>query len=191
MAILTSNLSQKTILNLHRPLHIELVEPTDYPKIKQIASDWYYLASLKRMQTSPIDEKQAYDQLSSSAYINQQISELHNDWFDDIYVCKDNQEKIHGIAVCCGRKSEIYCDYLATNPVNIRCNVNLTEIDRVEGVGKTFIKYGEEEFFKKRNMSLSGIPLNSSRSFFHQQLGLQEEARGRIIKAHPNLSSKL
>src|SRR5690348_15267684 len=111
--------SQKTshVQKLHRPLHIERVDPKDYPKIREITSSWQDIAK-EKMKIAAFME---WERLSACSRIASSIGYFcaKNDQKRKLYACKDEDGKIHGLSLITNNSPELYIDCLVTSPENI------------------------------------------------------------------------
>jgi hypothetical protein len=185
--------------NLHRPLHIERVQPQDYCKIEQIAKKWEAIAGDKINMTNRSEDPTAWSLLSDCEGVAREIAfychiQPDVDDISDLYVCKDTTGEIYGIAI--GYKDSpttFHGNLLVTHPINIRCKANLLEKKRVEGVGRTFINFVETEMSKQKINTLSLVPLSSAESFY-LKFGfklINNATMAKSIPTSPNISSKL
>jgi len=176
--------------DLHRPLYVVKIDPQDHRKIGQIAAEWQSIAVKKWHETDLYDEKTAWSQLRGNNIILGHIeSHCTNQEPDhhatkELYVCKDMNNEIYGIAMI-ERTSRITVKghLLATHPINIRCKANLLETKRVEGVGRTFIQFAQQEMLTQKVQTITLNPINSA-IFFYLKFGFQPKD-GEMIKRSP------
>ncbi|HEV7736442.1 MAG TPA: hypothetical protein VGO47_03605, partial [Chlamydiales bacterium] len=189
---------------LHRPLQVERVEPKDYPKIECIGKTWLAIAKEKRKTT----EGDAGSRLRDTKFLLSGIE----DWMPhkvsyevrELYACKDGDGEVQGLAMVCKnsqtrarlskRPQALYVDLLITDPRNIRCEANELEPGRVEGVGRAFCKFVQEEAPKHGINYIELSPSSSSVPFYLRCGFTNTENKYLMEKAlpsSPQMASKL
>jgi hypothetical protein len=169
-------------LDPHRPLHIELVKAEDYPKIEQISINWVSIAKKKMNETNIPKEPDVHSMFSDSWYMASGISKIirknsrEQKKSATIFVCKDTNGEIHGISTFPTEfipekrgRFTIHAT-MVTHPRNIRCKANLSETQRVEGVGRTFF-YFYAQMIAQRGLDLDSVffePTDSSVPFYEK-----------------------
>lgn len=187
---ISSNGNVEIIADLQKPLYITKIDPQDRFKIGQIAVEWQRIAIKKWHETDMYDEKAAWLQLRGNHQILGEIERYCTDKEQDhhaskeLYVCKDMHQHIQGIAIIERKLNEVVRGHLlATNPINIRCKANLSESKRVEGVGRTFIEFAQQEMASQGIAKITLNPINSA-IFFYLKFGFQLKD-GEMIKQNP------
>ncbi len=181
-------------------LHVERVDLKNCRKIQRIAEDWQILAQ-RKIAVVP-DRLDAYSRLIASSIIARFISlECHfissnpamaSALQKEIYVCKDNTDRVQGIAIVSKKLSDLRVDYVMTHPANIRCKANELEPARVEGAGRAFCAFLESEALKQGVQSVYLTVLPASRQFY-LKFGFEEGSEGKLVKSLsvPQICAKL
>lgn len=151
---------------LHRPLHVERVEWSEYSKIRAVARRWQMSAKDKADKTAGTERARFKD----CAYISECVFDhCGRKWTmtrKRLYACKDGSGTVHGLALVANNFPQLSVEYLVTNPVNIRSVVNENEPNRVEGAGRAFCQYAEKEATRRGLTSIRLNPLDSSQEFY-------------------------
>lgn len=135
-----------------KKLYMELVEPKDWEMVTRKAMSWSWKA-YKKASTQPL-KSQAYAQLKDCGFIcealktdlestaskNRASSEnIDKDKVGpkELYVCKDENNKIHGITLVEKNRTSLIGNLLVTHPRNIPDYKGIKDPRSVKGVGST------------------------------------------------------
>lgn len=183
-------------------LHIELVDPRDWKEIAQKAKKWTWKAAEKGAKLPPNSPARA--QLKDCAFICKTI-ESHISHTDpanrgsketiqncrigpkELYVCKDEEGKVHGIAMAEKNRSSLVGNLLVTHPRNIPAG--LKDPRSVKGVGTAFLNYADKVGAERGLKSLLLVNSDSSGKFY-QKKGFSKINVGGFTM-HRSIKSKL
>ncbi len=135
-----------------KKLHMELVEPKDWAIVARKAMSWSWKA-YKKAGTQP-PQSQAYAQLKDCGFICETLTShlqhispenrASSENIDkgrvgpqELYVCKDETNKIHGITLVEKNRTSLIGNLLVTHPRNIPDHKRTIDPRSVKGVGST------------------------------------------------------
>lgn len=147
-------------------LNVEQVPSEKVAEIRKIAKEWEKIAKAKSIASS---EDSANVRLSDCAWIAAKLAAKTNELAmkDKIFTCKDGLGTVQGLALVSDKvPTELYVEYLVTNPINIRCKVNELELDRVEGTGRAFCQFAAIEAPKHGKKLIRLQPTRSAENFY-------------------------
>ncbi|HEV7738579.1 MAG TPA: hypothetical protein VGO47_14560 [Chlamydiales bacterium] len=138
--------------NSKKPLHMELVKPKDWPIITRKATSWSWKAYKKAVAQPP--KSQAHAQLKDCGFICETLvshlqsispeNRASSENIDqgrvgpqELYVCKDGDDKIHGMALVGRDRTSLVGHLLVTHPRNIPDHKGIRDPRSTKGVGST------------------------------------------------------
>ncbi len=154
-------------INREAPFQTRSIQPSDYPKIAEIARCWKKIAEEKRSQTTKGDEQEQFQSCANvSCWISGEI--LCDKYMSGIetYGCMDAKGHIQGLIMLIQREEGIYIERLVANPIHIRSPVNEGEIGRMRGVGTHLLKIAEDLACQKKKEKILVTPIDSSIPFY-------------------------
>ena len=131
-------------------LRMELVEPKDWEAVARKAMKWSWKACQKANEQPP--KSQAFAQLKDCGFICEALtSHIKNTYFanrgssenidkgrvgpKELYVCKDEKNRIHGITTVEKNRTSLIGSLLVTHPRNIPDHKRIRDPRGVKGVG--------------------------------------------------------
>jgi hypothetical protein len=135
-----------------KKLFMELVEPKDWEIVAGKAMSWSWKA-YKKAALQPL-KSQAFAQLKDCGFICENLALQLQNIFPanrgssenidkdrvgpkELYVCKDENNKIHGITLVGKNRTSLIGHLLVTHPRNIPDHKRITDPRGVKGVGST------------------------------------------------------
>ncbi len=159
-----SFLSAMTQEKKKAPLRVEQVKPEDYHKIAKIAIVWSRIAFEKFINEQGKSEGIFADSTRVSndialSLINPEKEER------EVLICKDQENRIQGIAILRILEDQVYLSFLATHPHNIRSSLNPGE-SQVAGAGTALLQKVVERAKELGKNSIYLYNLPSAKQFY-------------------------
>jgi len=85
---------------------------------------------------------------------------------EEFYACLDREHHLQAMIAIVPTRNEIYVDYLVTNPINIRSDVNRFEPHKVRGAGSCLLRAAEWLAITRNKSQVSLCPLSSAVGFY-------------------------
>lgn len=167
-----------------KKLHMELVEPKDWEVVAQKAKKWSWKAYQKAVEQPA--KSQAHARLKDCGFICEAlVSHLLNidpvnrassENIDkgrvgpvELYVCKDEAGKIHGITTVEKNRTSLIGKLLVTHPRNIPDHKNTIDSRCVKGVGSTADDHINRIASKRGIKTILLVNSDSSTKFYQKR----------------------
>jgi len=162
------------------PLYVVTAPKQDYPCLRKTAKLWQVIAEPKQSEAQTEAERALFFQSTSVAsWLQARISQTLLP-SAEIYVCKDQQNRVQGLCLAYLYKNELEIDLLITHPLNLDSPLNEKKY-QVRGAGTALLNYAEK---RASEIEKREIYLTSSRSStpFFKNRGFQAADHGEMRK---------
>jgi hypothetical protein len=126
---------------------------------------WKTAAIDKKCRTSSPQEQERFDDcFQAASSVGDKL--LNRSQNQEFYVCRDKSSTIQAVLCFTEKQRSIYIDWLVTNPVNIRSEINRFETGKVRGAGSCLLKAAERISLEKGKEYVHLHTLHNSIGFY-------------------------